>query len=304
MPASPKPALRRALFGGFDLATRTATRIRYSLTAPQSIDEVDRGDLRQLFLWVRARHGARGRGRIQNLYEAWRPQYVWGILSAAMTASSLGLESMSVIEFGVAGGNGLVAMETAAEEAEALLGVTISLYGFDTGAGMPQPVDHRDAPFSVRPGYFAMDVEKLKARLRRAELVLGPVGETLPEFLEQAHPPLGFAVFDLDYYSSAMQAFRILEAGDDKLLPRVFCFLPGTMWPPWTAFNGQRAAVSDFNADNEGRKLSRLHGLKYSLPSSEHKRAWPDLIYLAEIFDHELYTADQGGTPRDQRLVE
>src|SRR6187549_2659720 len=47
------------------------------------------------------------------------PQYTWGVLQAAHLATTLGIRRISVIEFGVAGGNGLVALERAFERAEA-----------------------------------------------------------------------------------------------------------------------------------------------------------------------------------------
>ena len=61
------------------------------------------------------------------------PQYTWGVLQAAHLAATLGIRRISVIEFGVAGGNGLVALERASERAEAESGVQIDVHGFDTG---------------------------------------------------------------------------------------------------------------------------------------------------------------------------
>src|SRR5207302_5634742 len=46
-----------------------------------------------------------------------RPQYLWGTLVAARTARGLGIPAFTAIEFGVAGGNGLLALERAAAEA-------------------------------------------------------------------------------------------------------------------------------------------------------------------------------------------
>ena len=40
-----------------------------------------------------------------------RPHYTWGLLHSAYLARSLGLPRISTIEFGVAGGNGLIALE-------------------------------------------------------------------------------------------------------------------------------------------------------------------------------------------------
>src|SRR5580698_9362331 len=66
-----------------------------------------------------------------------RPNYAYLIYHAARLAKLLGHKSVSVVEFGVAGGDGLLAMEYHAENIEKLTGVGIELYGFDTGAGLP-----------------------------------------------------------------------------------------------------------------------------------------------------------------------
>jgi hypothetical protein len=52
-----------------------------------------------------------------------RPGYLWGSLHGAYLAKTLGFGSVSLIEFGVAGGNGLVALEMIADRIEHLLGV-------------------------------------------------------------------------------------------------------------------------------------------------------------------------------------
>ena len=107
------------------------------------------------------------------------PEYAWGIVRGAMIAVALGIEEISVIEFGVAEGNGLIAMDSVAQEVESIFGIGCAVVGFDTGKGMPPAVDHRDAPFAVREGQFAMDAQKLRSRLQRAELKLGPLGDTV-----------------------------------------------------------------------------------------------------------------------------
>jgi hypothetical protein len=198
------------------------------------------------FLWLRRR--ARSNG------EPWRPQYAWPVISAARTASALGVERISVLEFGVAGGNGLRALEAAAQNVQSLLGVEIEVFGFDTGAGLPAPTDRRDAPFALGGGEFSMDEAKLRAVLRRAELVLGPVGDTIRTFLARGPSPIGFAAFDLDYYPSTIHALSVLEADPAHLLPQVFCYFDDLFWYPWTQFNGERAAIADFNAGHEHRK--------------------------------------------------
>ena len=56
-----------------------------------------------------------------------------------------------------------------------------------------------------------MDEGALRKRLTSAELVLGPVAETIPEWSNSEHPPVGFIAFDLDYYSSTVEAFQLLD---------------------------------------------------------------------------------------------
>jgi hypothetical protein len=77
-----------------------------------------------------------------------RPHYLLGVISAARRALRDGVPAVSVIEFGVAGGSGLLVLEREAARVEKELGVTIEFYGFDNGVeGMPKFIgDYRDHP--------------------------------------------------------------------------------------------------------------------------------------------------------------
>ena len=114
-----------------------------------------------------------------------RPWYGHCLLHAAQLARKLGHKRISAIEFGVAGGNGLLALERHAAHVTRETGVDVAIFGFDTGKGMPQPLDHRDMPYMWQAGYFAMDAELLQARLRSSKLLLGPVETTLRTFFEK-----------------------------------------------------------------------------------------------------------------------
>jgi hypothetical protein len=223
-----------------------------------------------------------------------RPQYLWGTLLAARIAKALKLDRIAVIEFGVAGGNGLIALERVATAAAELTGVAVEVYGFDIVTGFPEPVDHRDLPQVIVPGWFEMDVDALEARLTDARLVLGPVAETVPRFVASRHPPIGFIAFDLDLYSATMDAFGVLEQPPDRLLPRITCYFDDLFGYGWHDFNGERAAIADFNAGHEQRKLAKIHGLRYSLPESQHPLAWHEQMYIAHAFDHPDYSAPEG----------
>ncbi len=99
-----------------------------------------------------------------------RPQYGLCLLNAANLAKKLGHTRVSVLEFGVAGGRGLIDLEMHAAKIRKLVGIDVEIYGFDTGTGMPAPQDYRDLPFFLRGGEFVMDVEKLKSRLKLQSL--------------------------------------------------------------------------------------------------------------------------------------
>jgi hypothetical protein len=251
------------------------------LVAPGADGAPDQRDVNAMFVAVMAR-------RTDH-----RPHYVWSTLRAARTAKDLGHASVSVAELGVAGGNGLLALERAAADASRLVGIDDAVCGFDTGTGMPEPVDERDLPYLIREGYFPMDQGALRRRLDRASLVLGPVAETVRTWRGDGHPPLGFAAFDLDYYSSTVDALRLLE-GDDHLLPRVVCYFDDVLGYAWSDFNGARAAIADFNRDHQRRKVGAVHGLRYSLAGSEFAASWPEKIYLAHLFDHPRYRDPEG----------
>lgn len=223
-----------------------------------------------------------------------RPQYLWPVLLGARIAKALGIPRVSVIEFGVAGGNGLLALETAADAAESLTGVRIDVVGFDSGTGMPEPIDHRDVPWVIRPGLFAMDEAALRARLRRATVLLGPVGDTLPAWLRSDPAPVAFASFDLDYYSSTMQAFGLLDAPQARMLPRIPCYFDDIFGYGWSDFNGERAAIADFNAGHAKRKIGPIYGLQYELPASEAGTPWPSKMFLVHLLDHQLYNTPEG----------
>jgi hypothetical protein len=223
-----------------------------------------------------------------------RPQYLWPLLHSAHAAAALGVPSIAALEFGVAGGNGLVAMERAAAAASELSGTRIEIFGFDTGSGMPPPTDPRDAPYLIEPSYFDMDEAALRARLKSAQLVLGNVAETVEAWASSHHPPIGFIAFDLDYYSSTVEALRVIDGDPERTLPRVPCYFDDVFGFGWTDYTGVHAALAEFNEASEQRKIGKVHGLKYELPRSEFEEQWPEKMYVLHMFDHPRYAEPEG----------
>lgn len=217
-----------------------------------------------------------------------RPHYGYCLFHAARLAVKLGIRRISALEFGVAGGNGLLNLEHHARKISRLMPIEIEIYGFDTGEGLPKPVDYRDLPYHWKEGFYRMDVAALRAKLTKAKLVLGNVSETLAGFCESNDPaPIGAISFDLDFYSSTKSALRILKSADRYLLPRIYCYFDDTIGSEielYSDFTGQRLAIGEFNQENETIKL----GFPYCL-MRDGFGAWRHQIWIAHLFRHPQY---------------
>src|SRR5712692_5495859 len=109
-----------------------------------------------------------------------RPQYLFGLLAAAYQAKREACPAVSAIEFGVAEGYGLLALQDHAAAVEKSTGIRFCVYGFDSGAGLPAGTgDYRDHPDVWKAGDYQIDVAALRPKLMaHTTLVLGQVGET------------------------------------------------------------------------------------------------------------------------------
>jgi hypothetical protein len=219
------------------------------------------------------------------------PQYAWGVTQGAALAKVLGLPRVSVIEFGVAGGYGLLALEQISKVVERETNIGIDVFGFDSGVGLPKPQDFRDQPNMWFDGQFPMDRAKLDLKLSRAKLCLGPVKETIPPFIAGNPAPVAFVGFDLDLYSSTRDALRLFKSNYAYLLPRVVSYFDDIFGHTYNDYCGERAAIIEFNSSNGTRKICPIHGLRYFIPRFARSELWPDGIYLAHFFEHPLYNA-------------
>jgi hypothetical protein len=217
-----------------------------------------------------------------------RPHYAYGVYSAADLARRLGVGAITVIEFGVAGGRGLLALERIAGTVGQHFGIRIHVAGFDAGQGMPPPVDYRDLPHVWDQGFYVMDLPKLKNLLApETELVIGEVRDSVVSWRPKA--TIGFIAFDLDYYSSTKDAFHLLERPSDMFLPRVYCYFDDMMWPEHALHNeyvGELCAIREFNGEHPHRKLCPIHMLRHTRP---HQAPWNEQIYVFHDFLHPRY---------------
>ena len=228
-----------------------------------------------------------------------RPNYLSGVLLAARQARDQGVPAISVIEFGVAGGNGLVAMQSEAEAVERETGVQIKVFGFDNGpGGLPEFIgDHRDHPDAWHPGDYPMDEAKLRARLApRTTLILGNVRDTVPAFVRDGNaPPVGFISIDVDLYSSTMQALQILTLPGRKLLMRTFIYFDDVELPISHRFAGELLAIDEFNDANSTIKIDQLRGFNINRPFPE--KSYLRMMYVA----HDLEAIGKHSPGEDRK---
>ena len=219
-----------------------------------------------------------------------RPQYAFGVKQAIYLASKLKHPKVSVIEFGVATGEGLLALEAYAAELGRRAGIQVEVYGFDTGHGLPVASDYRDLGYIWKRGAYQMDVAGLKGRLKSAKLVLGDVRDTVSEFLRTEHAPIGFVSFDLDYYSSTTAAFQVFEGPDNSLLPRTICYFDDVVSDGHQLHCdqvGELLAIHEFNEkENSGHTLAPMGPLNANLmfPS-----LWTQQLWVYHRFQHRDY---------------
>jgi hypothetical protein len=232
-----------------------------------------------------------------------RQQYAFSLLKAAELAKLQGLKSVTVIEFGVAAGAGLVNICAISRKITKLTGVKLQIFGFDSGKGMPPPRDHRDHPELFSEGSYPL-IDRgglIRALPPNAKLILGDIQETLPRFMAQLSPtsPVGFVVIDVDYYWSAKECLNVFLADADSYLPLTLVYLDDIGFESANPWAGELLAVREFNKENEMRKIHLFEGLR-------HKRlfkhtSWLDQMYLLHVLDHGRRNV--GGGSKEIRVL-
>ena len=69
-----------------------------------------------------------------------------------LEAQKIGLEQITILELGVAGGNGILCLEQYKKKIEKISNIKINIIGFDTGEGLPDSNDKRGVLFFIRKG--------------------------------------------------------------------------------------------------------------------------------------------------------
>ena len=231
-----------------------------------------------------------------------RQQHAYALLNIADQANALGLERVSVFEFGVAAGAGLLNLQEIASKLTTVTGIGFDIYGFDTGTGMPPPKSFKDHPELYQEGDFPMDFGKLSKALGPCtQLVLGPVAESIRHLSNKdfSGAPIGFISMDVDYYSSSVDALNVLKRQPADLLPRVVIYLDDVEDMSHNSWCGEQAAVNEFTLSNPARPIER-HTFLRGYRIFKNAR-WIDHMYQCHVLDHS--TRNELSSTRDRVVL-
>ena len=214
-----------------------------------------------------------------------RPQYAYGVFRAADVARYFGSGSVTVCEFGVASGDGLMNLVELSELVGRETGITFRVVGFDTGSGLPRLQGYKDHPEIWSGGDFPMvDREDLLRRTGgRAEVIFGDIADTVDAFVDSLDRscPLGFASVDVDIYSGASSALRCLVGPPETLLPAVSMYFDDVGFFFANDWCGELAAIREFNEANALRKIDQDRSL-----ASRASAPWHGYMYVCHALDH------------------
>ncbi len=229
-----------------------------------------------------------GSVRLKVLYDCYRrPEYAYGVWEAASRAKALGMKGVTVIEFGVATGRGLMAMVIYAQKVSKELGIAINILGFDSGEGMPDFDDYRDHPELYTKGDFPMIFrDKLysflpsNAKLVLMDLIADDWTKTPLEY------PIGFISIDVDYYSSTIAILnRMANLDSSNLMPNTVMYFDDVILDNHNLFQGEQLAITDFNNANPMRKIDAFAKVLRHKRMFKHAH-WLENIYQLHVLDH------------------
>jgi hypothetical protein len=243
--------------------------------------------------WINSHGDFRARERYGLISRA---NYAYGMLRAADVAKYFGKQRVTVIEFGVASGNGLLNMISLAPAIEQETGVKLRIIGFDTGSGLPPPLGYKDHPEVWNSGDFATeDRDRLLHRVReRAEIIWGDIRDNIDSFTSAIDPaaPLGFISVDVDIYTATWAALQCLTSQPEKYNPAISMYFDDVKFFFANKWAGELAAIAEFNEEHKLRKIDHDRSLPGFRPM--RTEGWYSQMYVCHILDHEARQKPRG----------
>ena len=223
-------------------------------------------------------------------FSNFRPHYESLIYETSKNAIKLGFNEISVVELGVAGGNGIKSILKYKRKIEKILDIKINIVGFDTGTGLPNSDLKEDLPYFWKQGdYTNINLKDLEKEDSSIKIYEGNISSTIDKYISENKIKIGLIFFDLDLYSSTKLFLDKIPALSEKklLLPRVFCYFDDLFVADYTLndINGEPLAIKEFNNQFKKIKLGKTfdHITDFKFPLAKGQ------IYTLHDFDNENY---------------
>ena len=219
-------------------------------------------------------------------FKTFKPHYESILYEGCLEAKKLGINQVSVIELGVAGGAGIIALEKYKKKIEKVLDINIDIYGFDMGSGLPKIEADEDLPFLWREGLYKIDKVALEKKIN-SKIFYGDVQNTLNDFIKINKNNICCIFFDLDLYTSTINFLNQIPKIKDHLLPRVLCYFDDVyVFENYiNQFNGVFKAIEEFNKNfldfKLGYSVDHFKDFKFPLAKTS--------IYTLHCLKNELY---------------
>ncbi len=217
-------------------------------------------------------------------FKQFRPHYETILLESCLEAKKLGYEEVSILELGVAGGNGIISLEKYKKKIEKIYDIKINIYGFDTGTGLPNPDDKYDLPFHWKKGDFKIDKNKLERKIS-SKIFYGNIRDSIDLFIKENPKNIISIFFDMDFYSSTKNFLDQLNKIENFLCPRVYCYFDDIFNPNhWINEHvGEELAIKEFNKSNRdlkiGLSLDNINDFKFPLAKGH--------LFMLNNFNHK-----------------
>ena len=219
-------------------------------------------------------------------YKVFKPHYETILLESCKEAKKLGINNVSVLELGVAGGNGIIALEKYKKSIESYLKIKIDIYGFDTGEGMPRSNLKEDLIFVWKQGQYKINKDLIRKKTN-SKIFYGDVKNTINDFIKLNPNKICSIFVDLDYYSSTKAFLDQINSLKKYLLPRVLCYFDDLHVPEKyiSDVNGELLAINEFNSSNTSCKLGASidHVMDFKFPLAKSS------VYMLHVFDNPDY---------------
>ena len=219
-------------------------------------------------------------------FKTFRPHYETMLLESCLEAKKLGYDEVSILELGVAGGNGIISLEKYKKKIQKIIDIKINIFGFDTGEGMPESNDKRDLLFYYAKGQYKVDKDKL-SKVIESKIYYGDINDTVDEFIKSNPKNIICIIFDMDYYSATKNFLNQISKLENNLTPRVTCYFDDVFPDKHfvNEYNGVLLAIKEFNNESSnikiGKSLDSINDFRFPLGR--------DKIFLLHNFNHKDY---------------